>query len=297
MQDGAAEGGGSRAGGGAGSAPEHTEAVQPEVRPPGWWLASDGNWYPPQEPVLPSPEPAAEAPAPAARRWSTMQLMASAGAAAAVALLLGFVVGGSGDDGEENGAAATSEPSEPTLFPDENGDGVSDDAPTGVDEEDEPPPTSAVEEVDQAEGTSREDPVPFGEAAQVGSGWSVKVLETNTDATAVIAAENEFNERPPAGEQLVMATIEATYNGPEQQASTYTDLYLNAVGQSNVEIAEYSCESVLPNDLSEAGDVYQGGTVTGNVCWSVPTGDVSSLLMAVEELASFEGQLTFFALG
>jgi len=44
-------------------------------------------------------------------------------------------------------------------------------------------------------------------------------------------------------------------------------------------------------------DVFPGGTVSGNLCWSVQSEDVASLVMYIEPLASFdESERVFFAL-
>ena len=45
----------------------------------------------------------------------------------------------------------------------------------------------------------RDNAVPLGLVADIGAGWRLQVLEVLPDGAAAVAAENEFNEPPPAG--------------------------------------------------------------------------------------------------
>jgi DNA helicase-2/ATP-dependent DNA helicase PcrA len=53
---------------------------------------------------------------------------------------------------------------------------------------------------------------------------------------------------------------------------------------------------VIPDDINDAGETFPGGTICGNVCWSVGAGDVASLAMIAEESFTFEETRVFFAL-
>jgi Ca2+-binding RTX toxin-like protein len=46
---------------------------------------------------------------------------------------------------------------------------------------------------------TRGNPIPLGQAAPVGNGWSVKVTGVVPDATAQVLAANQFNDPPAAG--------------------------------------------------------------------------------------------------
>lgn len=270
--------------------------------PPGWWQASDGNWYPPQSSPQPQPQPTAPygppgAAVPAApkvkRTWSSGQVVAVAAVAALVALVAGVGIGSTmGGDDEEPAAspAATSAPftvPESSSEADDSGDVATDEAS---------PETTEAPASDSGAGT-RDDPVPLGEAADTGDGWTVTVVDVNFDAAAAIAAENQFNEPPAPGRQFVMPTLEVTYDGAEAQANTF-ELGITAVGDSNVEYGgsfDDSC-GVIPNGLTDANDLFQGGSVSGTVCWSVESADIDSLVMIVEPSFSFEEDPVFFAL-
>jgi hypothetical protein len=159
-------------------------------------------------------------------------------------------------------------------------------------EQDVPTPSPAT----VAPGTSsRDQPVPMGTAARAGD-WSISVLAVTPDAWAAIQAENQFNDPPEPGHQFVMVTISLTYEGTES-ADPGFDPSFKAVGESNVAYDTFSpgC-GVVPRDLSSAGEVFTGGTIEANVCFSVDSEDVDSLVMYVESLFSIDDSRTWFSL-
>jgi len=152
------------------------------------------------------------------------------------------------------------------------------------------------------DSTSREAPplqaiegAPIGQPVQVGD-WTITVVSVTPDAAAQVAAENQFNEPPAPGTQFFMATLEATYNGSES-STFWVDMSLKAIGLSSVayEGFDASC-GVLPNDLDNAGETFPGGTVTGNVCWSIDVADAESLTMLAAPSFSFDDQREAFSL-
>jgi hypothetical protein len=64
---------------------------------------------------------------------------------------------------------------------------------------------------------------------------------------------------------------------------------LKAVGASSVayEGFDASC-GVLPDDLDNAGETFPGGTISGNVCWSIDVADANSLIMLAAPSFSFD---------
>ena len=122
---------------------------------PGWWLASDGKWYPPdQAPAVPPPEtwaapPAGPPPSPGMPTGAKVALAVVGGFVAlivisilAIALLgeesesrfesTGTAIGGDGDDDEDGGGVAPAEVPEGYVLIE--GDGVSIAAPDGWEE-------------------------------------------------------------------------------------------------------------------------------------------------------------------
>jgi hypothetical protein len=154
-----------------------------------------------------------------------------------------------------------------------------------------PAPTSPENPTPMPVG-SRNNPVPFGEAAEVGN-WRVKVLSTTPNATDVVLSENRFNDPPEAGHQFYMANIEVTYIGPDS-AMIYLALTLRAIGESAV---GYNARcGVVPGKLENLQEIFTAGTIRGSVCWQVRTTDVNSLVMYIEPGFSLQRERVFMSL-
>jgi hypothetical protein len=124
---------------------------------------------------------------------------------------------------------------------------------------------------------NRENPIPIGTAVDVGDDWEVTVLSVESNATNQVLAEAEYNDPPEAGRQFFIAEVSVTYTG--ENADTFSSSELAAVGQSSVAYSTYkdSCGEI-PNELPSR-EVFPGGTITGNVCWSIESVDAESLVM------------------
>lgn len=140
--------------------------------------------------------------------------------------------------------------------------------------------------------SSRDNPVPLGQTADVGGGWSLTINDVNPDADADIAAGTEFNEPPADGNTYVVANITATYNG---EGSDTSGIFVEAVGQSDVAIDPGAEGNAVPNEPYDIfNEVFSGGSVTGNVVFEVPTSDIDSLVLIGQALTSFDDR-AFFA--
>jgi Ca2+-binding RTX toxin-like protein len=142
-------------------------------------------------------------------------------------------------------------------------------------------------------GTTRENPVPRGVTVTLGDGWQVRVDAVNPNATDAVLAENMFNDPPAPGKQFFIATLTATYSGA---GSSRLDgsFRFRAVGASAVSYTTFndSC-GVIPNDMPDT-EVFTGGTISGNICWQVTSGDASTLVMYDDPL--LDAQRIYFAL-
>jgi hypothetical protein len=150
--------------------------------------------------------------------------------------------------------------------------------------------TSATAEASSGDDTAAgtlESPVPGGEFAQVGD-WKVRVIEVTHDGTDLVLEENQFNDPPEEGDQFFIATLEAEYTGTES-GSFWIDMTWKALGPSAVayESFEATC-GTFPDSISDAGETFPGGVVTGNVCWSVSAADAADLVMLLEDAFSFD---------
>lgn len=201
-----------------------------------------------------------------------------------------FVALGSGDDDEASPATTVA----PTQLDDTDTTDTSDPAATEAGGEDDEPvdssDTTAAPE-STAGGSSLDDPLAIGETIEVRYEdfdteeervWNIVVLEPLRNITDEVAAENQFNDPPPPDTQFMGAPVRVTYvSGPEP--ATLFELSFKAVGPSGVVVATFdpSC-GVVPNSLDTFAELFQGGSIEGNLCWTVSTQDQEDLTMIVE---------------
>jgi hypothetical protein len=134
----------------------------------------------------------------------------------------------------------------------------------------------------------------LGTTADIAGGWRFTVLSVTPDATAAVLAENIFNSPPAAGKQFFIARVTATYLGGG--SSRFDGSFrLRAVGPSAVSYSTFvdSC-GVIPDDLPDP-EVFTGGTVAGNVCWSVLSSDAGGLVL-YDDPFLLEGTRYYFRL-
>lgn len=156
--------------------------------------------------------------------------------------------------------------------------------------------TATAEPVATSEGTSRQSPAPIGTPIDI-AGWSIVVNSVAPDGTAAVMAANQFNDPPPADRQFFIASIAATYEGDEEPSSFLDDISISALGPSSVAYQHFdeTC-GVIPEPLDTYTDVFIGGTIQGNVCWSVLTSDAAQLVMFVEPSFSFDAEPLWLSL-
>ena len=141
-------------------------------------------------------------------------------------------------------------------------------------------PTTTASAADEVAGApagvkgDRSKPVPAGAIADIGAGWRLQILNVNPDAAAVVAAENQFNEPPPAGSTLTLVTVALGYFGLDDPKSAF-DTTISAVGAGNVELTG-QC-GVLPQELDSFGEIFAGGVVVGNICFVTTPQDAGAL--------------------
>jgi hypothetical protein len=136
-------------------------------------------------------------------------------------------------------------------------------------------------------GSSRTDPAPIGAAVEV-AGWSIVVNSVIPDGTEAVRAESDFNDPPADGNQFFLINLTATYvgNGEDDSTTLFFSLDFGAVGASNVayDPFEDNCGfATLPDPLDQNAEVFEGGSVTGNICWEVDEDDADALLLFADE--------------
>jgi hypothetical protein len=154
-------------------------------------------------------------------------------------------------------------------------------------------PTPVPPEVGGMVGT-RGNPFPIGGTATVGE-WDIAVTSAVQDATAEVLAENSFNETPAEGRQFFMVGIEATYNG-EASDFLFASTALSTVGPLAVAYTGEDTCGVVPGEIEVFSEVFPGGTVAGNLCWSVRNEDAGGLLLYAQEAVTLDGEPLFFDL-
>ncbi|MCZ7533807.1 MAG: DUF4352 domain-containing protein [Acidimicrobiia bacterium] len=143
-------------------------------------------------------------------------------------------------------------------------------------------------------GTMQE-PIPVGEVVQVGD-WRIRVSGVTADGTEMVLARNQFNDPPSEGRQFFVVHLEATYTGSES-ADFWIDVSLKVVGPSNVAYESFgdSC-GVIPDAIDDSGEVFPGGSIAGNVCWSVTEQDAQGLVLLAEESFSLSDTRAYLSL-
>jgi hypothetical protein len=185
---------------------------------------------------------------------------------------------------DDIGAAPGSNATTPDL------DSESDQSASIPEEQEDEAPSSVPSE--KGKGT-RTDPIPLGESAGVGDGWTLRINSVELDARD-FETWSIINDPPPAGYAYVVVNISAGYTGPD--AKSDNGVNISAVGASNIQISNDSFVIPPKPQYSSFIDVFAGGENSGNIVLTVPTNDLDSLLIYAEAFFSFDSSEVFFAL-
>ena len=157
--------------------------------------------------------------------------------------------------------------------------------------EDQPPPTVAPTATPpqtdptpppETGSSTRANPVPVGTPVLLGD-WEMTVIGVS-GGTAEVMAENPSNDPPTEGREFVLIEATLTYRGATSSSVTFNTNF-TVVGDSDVAYGgnfDDYC-GVIPDELDEFSEVFTGGTVTGNLCYSVRSSDVAFLVLISEE--------------
>ena len=158
-----------------------------------------------------------------------------------------------------------------------------------------PPPLLPVPPPPPPAG-SRENPLaintPFSSSV-----WGFSVGGTDTDSWPEIAAENMFNDPPPAGWSYVTAPVTVTYRGSGSD-SPWLSTYVEFVGSNGVVYTDYSATAwcgVVPDAYGDIPEMYAGGSATGNACAVVPTAYIAGGLWRIR--GSYSAAPVFVKIG
>ena len=158
----------------------------------------------------------------------------------------------------------------------------------------ESPTTTEAPATTTTEGAlgSFDQPAPVNSTAEF-SEWDVTYLGSRIGTDEVLE-ENQFNDPPEDGYEFVFIEIQATYTGPES-GDFWIDFITSIVGGQGNTFDE-SC-GVIPNDITDTGETFPGGTVTGYECVAAPVDQFEGAKVSVEEFTFVNEQRVFFELG
>ncbi|HEX7277200.1 MAG TPA: hypothetical protein VF244_07470 [Acidimicrobiales bacterium] len=140
---------------------------------------------------------------------------------------------------------------------------------------------------------TRSSPLPLGSEAAFENGWTVAVVGVTPDGTSAVMSENQFNDPPDDGEQFYLVRVSATYVG-DGSSTPLGELTFSALDSRSTQVREGDC-GVVPDAFDSFAEAFTGGSLTGNVCFAVPSATAGSLVMYVD--AGFvDEQRAFFAL-
>lgn len=147
-----------------------------------------------------------------------------------------------------------------------------------------------------AEPGTRDSPLPIGTTAEIGGGWVASVVGATPNANDVIAQTNPFNALPEPGAQFFLVTIQATYEGEGSSVLPAANAF-SVVGDSAVAYTVFAPGCGVVPDPFQYTDVFEGGTVVGNICFAVQSSDIDSLVMFGEDFVTFDRDIrVWFAL-
>jgi hypothetical protein len=140
---------------------------------------------------------------------------------------------------------------------------------------------------------TREDPIPGSVAAPVGGGFVVAVDAIDTDALTALEQSGGFTSEPEPGEQLVLISLTIGFGGPDEPEGV-SNLNAQVIGgSSNVGIDNFGCGS-FPSQLSNRSiKMFEGGVTTGDICFAVPSDDISGLQLSLQGGFSTDRQIIF----
>jgi hypothetical protein len=137
---------------------------------------------------------------------------------------------------------------------------------------------------------SRSQPIALGHAAAIGGGWRLRVVHVTRNANQEVAAASKklcaagvCDSPPPRGAQDFMVFVVLTYaGGGKSDAGALVANGIRAIGRHGASYDPYSdsCGHVWPKpSLKQAGTLYYGVSLRGNVCFQIAVNDAASLML------------------
>lgn len=142
---------------------------------------------------------------------------------------------------------------------------------------------------------SYNNPYPLNSAQPTVDGWTIQVDSVTPDGTQAVLDENSFNEAPEPGRQFFIATITATYTGSGAESFDGNFRLRVRAADGTIYTAFGDPCGVTPNEWDQDLIAASGQSITGNLCWSVPSEQLTDLRMFDKEAE--DTGLSYWSLG
>lgn len=139
-------------------------------------------------------------------------------------------------------------------------------------------PLSSYSADPSSEVGSRNNPVALGDLVVI-SDWRVQLTSVNRDALQLVMKSDIYADRPSSNERYVLIEIKATYIG-EESSEPNSDLRFKIVGSGGNTFSE-SC-GYSTDTFEENGETFSGGTVTGNLCFTVDVDQITGATVSIQ---------------
>ena len=126
-----------------------------------------------------------------------------------------------------------------------------------------------------AVGQSRDDPVPAGQSLLVPEGWELTILDFTPNGTQEVLDENQFNDPPSPGMRFSIVRVRTKNVAADDPENHTLSFALRMVGSENIGYStfESSC-GVIPDSFTfKPDELFQGGSLDGNVCYETAIGE------------------------
>ena len=124
---------------------------------------------------------------------------------------------------------------------------------------------------------TRDAPVPAGQIADIGGDWRLQVLDVIPDASAQMAAADEFFQPAPSGSTYMLVRLALGYFGTEDPKVGF-EPDLAVLGTSSVALDDF-CLVTVPNEVAFFNYMFSGGVVTGNACFIAPLDEAGTFVL------------------
>ena len=153
---------------------------------------------------------------------------------------------------------------------------------------------SSVKPKPAAEVGTRANPATIGQVVTISQSgvpqWEVSLSAPNLDATAAVAAGNQFNEAAPAGMVYAQVTVNVKRLA-EKAATPWIDLSVKFVSAAGTTHSTSDHMAVVAGSLTDLGEMYAPATAAGVVVVAIPVADAAAGTWTV---SSMFGDPTFF---